>query len=804
METNQSFEYIVTTLIKFRKWWIFPAVAGVVLSALFVFIIKSNTYTASQSLIVRDDLLGQAFKPGQFSSLESMKSAQETILEVARKPQVIENVMTQLGPESVMSRLGSFPSEKLIEQIQGQISFSAPNGAEFGKTEVIILNAKGSTRERAGKFVELLLTEMDKKLGDVRTLRLESMEAELIQARDASAMSLEQTRRKSREMDKELGGDVAAMKGLIGSQASDASLRQDLSMIRNERRIAQAQLESALDDQDILIEAQLNPRKMLATSSDFIRSQPTLEALQKALVDSKQVRATAVGKYEPEHPIFKSSDETILAMEQQIFNELENMTESNEAQIRVVRSKLARLDGLADKETERMGDLGSKHLKYLTINQELQNKTTIFQKAQTELSEVQSLRMVSGEVSWLLRMDQPQVSTRPDGMGKKATIMAGGICGLMMGLGIVMLIAPPMPKPELASRPGRRSDIAHRANEGLLESESQSRSLNDVVGPTAAAAIQSASAATTATVNKGVAMARSAMGHSTPADTSQVDQVTGDESTVGIADDSTAESIVGYDPTEKESVSDHAEAGTSSELDTPWEVDAPSSYPSPTSASVASQLLDQVKRNGVPSGSDQGQPDLDSPAEVLANQPLPTQRDASPTVPVDLGKASADQDMVSKQDGNQANETPVMNPAERPKRSIRLKPNRANPKVGATIRKRPVSNVRPVDLAKTAGDDSSTFIPVSSMQSDQTRPIDDFMASDMAEDESADQPNSTQENPFLKNRPGQSAKPKTDQNPTPIAESELPIPDQIKKLSDSIKNFAKPVEPKDQQDNDSF
>jgi hypothetical protein len=621
------------------------------------------------------------------------------------------------------------------------------------------------------------------------------MEAELTQARDAAARSLELTRRKSREMDKELGGDVAAMKGLIGTQASDASLRQDLSMIRNEQRIAQAQLEAAMDDRDILIEARLNPRKMLATSSDFIRSQPTLEALQKALVDSKQIRATAVGRYQPDHPIFKSSEETIRAMEQQIFNELENLTASNENQIRVAQSKLARLDALADKENDRMGELGSKHLEYLTINQELQNKTTIFQKAQTELSEVQSLRMVSGEVSWLLRMDDPQVSTKPDGMGKKATVIAGGVCGLMMGLGIVMLIAPPMPKPELASRPGRRTDITHRANEGLLESRSQTPSqipsqtpsLNDVVGPTAAAAIQSASAATSATVNKGVAMARSAMGHSTPAD-----QDGSNDSAIGIADQAPTESIVGDDPTENGSGSDHSVSQDRSvsqgHLQTASASDDGSGS-TPASASVASQLLEQARQHEVRSESSVGESASSNPAEPVPTMPL--NEFSAPT------QSGADATLAS-------------NEVERPQRSIKLRPKKSNPKPkpGATIRKRPVSNVRPVDLARTAEDESATFIPVSTIQDDQTRPIDDFMATDMTEEESVDQPETTKENPFLKNRPGQKQseaeqdlESKTESGKT---ESGLPIPDQIQKLSDSIKNFAKPVEPKDQQDKDSF
>jgi len=61
-----------------------------------------------------------------------MKSAQETILEIARKPEVIRNVMEQME-ESSSSFFGSAGiSDNDIEEMQGDIEFGAPNGAEFG------------------------------------------------------------------------------------------------------------------------------------------------------------------------------------------------------------------------------------------------------------------------------------------------------------------------------------------------------------------------------------------------------------------------------------------------------------------------------------------------------------------------------------------------------------------------------------------------------------------------------------------------------------------------------------------------
>ncbi len=510
METNPRLEYVVSTLFRYRKLWIYPAVAGLIISAVYVFIIKSPTWTARQSLIIRDDLLGQSYKPGQFSSLESMKSAQETILEVARKPQVIRNALVQLGPASrgwFASTTKDWISDELIEDVQGAITFSAPNGAEFGKTEVIILNTKGSSRERALRFNQFLLQEMDKKISEVRVLRLQSMESELIEARDAAALSLDESIKRLRQMESGLGADVSTMNGLNSTESGDGGVRREISEIRKERRLVESELVSALTTEEMLRAANLNPEKMFATSSEFLKTQPTLEALKKSYVTLQETKSKHNGQYTPEHPLLKSSTEAIWAMRQQMYQELETLTAQVNSRIRVLESRIRELDNDIESEIQRLSLLGTKRVDHLTINSVVKEKAKILNQRQSELAEIQALRMASGRVEWLTRVDAPQVATRPDGMGKKATILGGATCGLMMGLGLVMLLAPPQEEPQ-RGRPGRRTDLPRREEDRRLESPS----LDEIVGPTAASAIQSASAATAATVNRGVELAKNAFG----------------------------------------------------------------------------------------------------------------------------------------------------------------------------------------------------------------------------------------------------------------------------------------------------
>ncbi len=843
METNQRFEFIVSTLVKFRTLWIIPAVAGLLLAGVYVFVFKTNTWSAKQSLIVRDDLLGQSYKPGQFASLESMKSAQETILEIARKPEVIRNTLQQLGPPPADWLGGSsknYPSDKVVEQVQGMISFSAPNGGEFGKTEVIILNTKSTSPERSRQFIEILLDEIDKKVSQVRIQRLASMEEELTQIRDAAARSLRKSTNKLREMEDRLGADVSTMHGLNSSTAGEG-VKLEVSQLRLEKRVAEAELESARNSLEMVITARLNPDERLASSGEFLASQPTLQALQASLVEAQKNYAVSAGSYQPNHPLVISSRETILAMRDQIYLELETLERSVASRIKMLETKIHRLSQLEFEENERLAKLGTNRVDHFTLNAEVAKKTELVNKAYSELAEIEALRNAAGHVNWLTRVDAPQVSTSPDGLGKKSTIMAGGICGLMLGLGLVMLVAPPMVSPH-QGRPGRRTDLPRRANEEYLPSPK----VDEMVGPTAASAIQSTTAATAATVGKGVSLAKSAFQkNSTEAD-QQTESVTIPRVQKNGPDPKSAMPV--SKSIDLRNVTPQTNPASKSALPTaPQEqpskpvaptfnvapaapapakpVVADSSLPNPTSAKPKTTEPDFAEANMKFAGPSVAKTESDRGSNQSASEILAQIRAtaASKSSPISQSPSAPPVAANSESGGPKSQNQPAeAKAAETSQRTIKLDTTRA-----AKIQK--TSNVRPVDLARSASDGSTTFVQIPRRDEARTQPIDDFMetieplkktAEPTKPAASRDTAATPVANPFLKNLPTRKPNPPTgaaggpapqnksaeEQNaqlaesqksnvqlPTRSEEVTTPIPDQIKNLSDSIANFAKPL-----------
>ena len=464
--SNQRIEHILSMLSKYRTLWIAPAILAMVLSVIYIVALRPESWSAKQSLIVRDDLLGQSFKPGRFDSIESMKSAQETILEIARKPQVIRNALTRLGPEpdGLFSWSNSkWPSEETIEDVQGSITFTAPNGAEFGKTEVIVLNTKASNRARSRTFIDLLLEEIIIKVDEVRSLRLDSMEAELIQARDAALETLAKSKSRLKEMDENLGSDFGSMTSMSDTQSSDNQIKRDISQIRLEKRATEKDLESLKIALSQLMAAQENPQQIFATSAALIRMLPSLDDLKKALIKTQGELAVMAGQYEPAHPSYRKAKNSIEAMKQQLFLELASSIAGLKEDIKLAENRILRQDLEIEGLNDRLVRLGSRRADLMTLVAEVNQRAEIANKAQSDLSEIEALSQAMN-AELITRVDEPQVSTRPDGLGKKVMVLLCGFGGLMLGLGLVMLIAPPLgqDQEQSSARTGGSSETAQR------------------------------------------------------------------------------------------------------------------------------------------------------------------------------------------------------------------------------------------------------------------------------------------------------------------------------------------------------
>ena len=443
-QPQQRIKHVTSTLQRYFPLLIVPAIAGLVLATLYAFLLMPEMWTARQSFLIRDDLSGTAFKPGRFDSEESRKSAQETILEVARRPLVVRNVLEKLGPKSSFAN-SNWITDEVIEKTQGVIDISAPNGAEFGKTDAIVLTAKDSTRERTRKFIELLSAEIMVQTNRIRSLRFESMESELYQAYQAADQARDEAIDRLDQLDQRLGSDF----GFLSLQGQNNSQQPSgVEAIKSEILRKQDELDRAETVFDALLKAFENPDAASQLPSEVLIAQPALQDAMTKMLDLREELHVAKGLYTNIHPKVKGIAEAIEFSQQQIYDSLTGEMTGVQSDIALKKKQLERLNNRIEELKERLIRLSKSRSEHLALTNQVRQLGEAATTARTAWADTEARAKAARTVGLITPTDVAQVNTRPDGIGKRYIALAGLLGGLLVGLGLVLLVAPPMePEP---------------------------------------------------------------------------------------------------------------------------------------------------------------------------------------------------------------------------------------------------------------------------------------------------------------------------------------------------------------------
>ena len=473
MESNNRLQHIIDCLIEYRKLWLLPAIGGLLLATVYAFFVKGDTWTARQSMIIRDDLLGDNFKPGSFVSEEAMKSAHDRVLESARRPEVIHKVLQQLGPErSSLFGLGGagsdWPSDDTVNTVRGSISFESANGGEYGKSELVVLAAKDANPQRAQKFISLLLDEVDDKLSEIQSDQFESMEAELRATCDSALQAREDLEARVMRMEADLGNDISIVRSMNESGGgSPSAFETKMNEILLQRREASRDVSAIESLKRSLAEARESSLDELPTSAELLNSQPALANLVQSLAVAKQNLSEAEGLYRPAHPQHRAATEQVASIKSQIRRSLGTVVRGLDGQLASLHDRVALLDGLLKKNEETLQRVSRLRVPYTTAIKELDKQTEDFGNASARLANMQSRKASSDSINLVTRIGEPVIGPRPDGLAKRALSVIGGIAGLLIGLGLVMIVAPPFQETRPDSGPDE--DLAERLNYRLPE-----------------------------------------------------------------------------------------------------------------------------------------------------------------------------------------------------------------------------------------------------------------------------------------------------------------------------------------------
>lgn len=452
---------IIRTMLRWSPLWLATTIASTSLGILYVTFIKQDMWVASQAVIIRDEVGGTLNRQGRFDNKEAMKAAQETIMEIARNPEMIRQALQSLSDHST-----KLPSDEMVRQLLKQFSIRSPKGSEFGTTEIFYIDASDSSKENAIRINTAICDALEKRLQEVRMARYHGIVKELEHALAIARSQRNEATEKLKEIETEVGQDLSDLRGLTDSLSGGGTVKVQIDQWTNEKRQAEIQYRQLKEDISFLEHLQEDPSRVLVAPSTLLNAQPGLKKLCEGLVDSTIQESQLTGRFTSNHPSVKAARVARSTIRQSLGEELRLAKSTLETELRVTEQRIALLDDQLTAGQQRISSLANVRADYANALAEVRNRTTIMEQIERDHSVAEANRLAAAQESLITRLDAPVVDDKPAGPGKKTLICLSIFAGFFSGIGLVLLLAPI----DLGIRHGRRwSDHIYAASQAALQ-----------------------------------------------------------------------------------------------------------------------------------------------------------------------------------------------------------------------------------------------------------------------------------------------------------------------------------------------
>lgn len=403
---------------------------------------KKDQWEASQPLLVRDEVAGAADRLGKFSSQTDLIAAQETILEVARNREVVEQALKAIGPASLDDN-EHWPSLKTVDTVASEaINVRAPKTSEFGKTEVVYLSTRAASPQRAEAFCDAMLTAITEHLRSLRTLRAEGIVVELRSARDLAQANLDDATKRLQDLESSVGIDLSELRGLSESLSGEVITNRLLGDLQTELQQAELKLRELEARHDTLLAAHQDPQRLLISDSGTMNSLPTLQRLKTGVIDAQLEASKLAGRLKPDHPQMVAAALEIETIHRELRTEILSVARSMEPEIELARQQCQSLRGRQEDLQKKLAALATIRTEYSQLVADVDQRTRLLGQAEAALTEGLALRASASNTSLLSPLGPPRCGEDPVGPGGSKITVAASATGLLLGLGCVFLVAP--------------------------------------------------------------------------------------------------------------------------------------------------------------------------------------------------------------------------------------------------------------------------------------------------------------------------------------------------------------------------
>ena len=463
-------KHLRNVLIMFAPLWVGSAVLFGI-GGLGMALLSSDTWSARQPLVLRDEANGAVDRLGRFSSQTELKAAQETILEMVKNPEVVAGALRQIGPADG-SNDPNFPTPKYVDDVATEsINVVAPQGSEFGNTEMIYLRVEAESADRAKQFCSVMLDNLTAHLRQVRRIRADSVIVELTHARDLARQKLDSALARMKEVEVAVGSDLGELRNLNDTISGDGANRRTMQETFRELQVAEQELKRLESLYKVLLAGSKDARHLLISGDELLSSQPSLQRLKDGLIDAQIESSRLTSIYTENHPRRRAAITTEREIAQRMLEEARGAVQAMEPTLKLNRDHVEKLRGQHETLTSKLTKLAGVRTSYSKLDAEVRALTEMLGRAEAALSEAQASRSAALSTNLLSELGPPQVGDRPEGMSGSMTTLGSLIAGLVFGLGAVFLVAPGPTGPTYGRRlndylRGRRSTDPGNAQAG--------------------------------------------------------------------------------------------------------------------------------------------------------------------------------------------------------------------------------------------------------------------------------------------------------------------------------------------------
>ncbi|MDX1965205.1 MAG: hypothetical protein SFX18_18820 [Pirellulales bacterium] len=436
-----DFAAIAANLRRYYLLWMVPTIIVTALAIVYAGV-KSQKWKATQAAVLRDEGSDNPQQPlGRFASPDSLKAAQESIVQIAKNPAVVGAALKTLGPADG-SVDPAYPGKAEIEETIAKITVSPPKGSEFGKTDMIYLATEARTSSRAEQLNSAVLAEIQSRLQTLRAERAKSLITEYTQSVAQAQKELTLATAKLEQLEIGVGADIGELRTIIDGAAGNSNLRESSNHIKERLRTERSKRDQNNQLLLLLGRAKADPNRLAEAPTRLFELNPALKRMKEGLVDAQIKTASLLGRMTPDHPEVTSARLIEQAVRLELTNELDTTMTGLETDLQVSGHEIDNLQDELNRVESRLQQLASMRAPYANLQAEVKQRNELLFKAQKGLSDAQASLAAAFNTSVLIPQDQPDAGTAPIGPTPTIIVLGGAAGGLLLGLGLVFITVP--------------------------------------------------------------------------------------------------------------------------------------------------------------------------------------------------------------------------------------------------------------------------------------------------------------------------------------------------------------------------